>query len=426
MTPLATTRQRIDTPRVVTDALVDQTTRRVREILIAQALDEQLVSPDVPEARRDEILRAVLGQALRDVPEAALLPLIELDALQAAVTQDLVGFGPITPLLVEPTVTEIIVRGTQPVMVASNGVVHDTSIRFRSEQQLMDLCQRIARNAGRKIDFAQPICSSWLPDGSRAQIVVPPIAIGGASLTIRKHDQTHRTLDDLVHLDSMPAHVADFLARCVRARVNIVVGGATDTGKTTLLRSLAMLIPPEEYLVTIEDIDELQLYRSHPHVQALVARPPMDVDSRRGEITHTALVASALRMRPTRIIVGEVRGPEALDFLQAASTGHDGSVCTLHAGSPDEALSSRLPTMCAEAGTIPFAAIPSQIHLAVELYVQLGHTLAGGKVATGVYEVLLDLTHPETYSLRVVWEIVDPDTLHPPQQRVARRLEATQ
>jgi len=326
-----------------------------------------------------------------------------------------IGYGPITPLLADPSVTEIIVRGTHPVMIASNGLVRDTEIRFRSDTQLTLLCQRIANEAGRAVNFAEPICSAWLSDGSRAQIVLPPISQQGPCLTIRKHDTTHRRLNDLVANETMPAEVAEFLRQCVVARTNVVVAGATDTGKTTLLRSLAQCIPPEEYIITIEDIDELALDKSLPHVTALVTRPG-DVSN----VSHQDLLQSALRMRPTRIIVGEVRGAEALDFLQAASTGHDGSLCSLHAGSPEEALFSRLPLMCALAGRLPAETIRTQIALATELIVQMEHLSDGRKQLAGVYEILLDFYHPE--QPKVVPLYVHGSELSAPTGRVAQRL----
>jgi len=394
---------------------VDAVLADVRDWVIAQGVDAQLADQSADrDAKRRLVLQAFVAVAPRhrEVVQAAES---EQERIVGAITQDILGYGPLTPLLDDGEVTEIIARGTRPVLVASNGLVRETDIRFRSDEHLELLCQRIAREAGRGFNFSEPICAAWLHDGSRAQLVHSSISMQGTCLTVRKHDRTHRQLADLVENDTLPSTTAAFLEACVVSRANIVISGATDTGKTTLLRSLAQCIPSAEYVVTIEDIDELQLDRSLPHVEALVTRPG-DVSS----IDHQALLQSALRMRPTRIIVGEVRGAEALDFLQAASTGHDGSLCSLHAGSPEEALFSRLPMMCALAAKLPPETIRAQIALATELVVQMEHLSDGRKRLAGIYEVLVDFTDAEHPQIATLYRHGEP--LRAPTGRVAARL----
>src|SRR3954463_13649472 len=293
-----------------------------------------------------------------------------------------VGLGPLEPLLSDPSVDEIMVSGTAPVWVERRGRLEATAVRDEREADLRDAIEGILAPLGRRVDEAEPLCDARLPDGSRVNVVLPPLALDGPALTIRRFRSTGFSAEDLVAAGPLPAPLLDFLARAVAARCTILVCGGTGSGKTTTLNALSGFIPPGERVVTIEDSAELRL--AQPHVVRLEARPP-NLEGRR-EVTIRRLVRNALRMRPDRIVVGEVRGAEALDMLTALTTGHDGSLSTIHAGSPAEAL-RRLETLALMADLgLPHAAIREQVADAIDLVVCQARAGDGSRRVTSVAE----------------------------------------
>jgi len=287
--------------------------------------------------------------------------------LVAGIVDDTVGLGPLDSLLRDRGVTEVIANGPDRVYAERSGRLVRESVAFRDEEHLRQVIDRVVSSVGRRVDESSPMVDARLPDGSRVNAVLPPIALDGPLLTIRKFARAPFRVDDLVAAGSLTPAQADLLERCVRGRLNIVVSGGTGTGKTTLLNALAGFIDPAERIVTVEDAAELRL--PQPHVARLESRPP-NVEGR-GEVTLRALVRNALRMRPDRIVVGEVRGGEALDMLQAMNTGHDGSLTTVHASSPADAV-RRIETMALMAGLdLPHLAVREQVASAVDVIVHL-------------------------------------------------------
>jgi len=287
--------------------------------------------------------------------------------LVAGLVDDTVGLGPLDPLLRDRGVTEVIANGPGRVYAERSGRLVRESVAFRDEEHLRQVIDRVVSSVGRRVDESSPMVDGRLPDGSRVNAVLPPIALDGPLLTIRKFARAPFRVDDLVAAGSLTPTQADLLERCVRGRLNVVVSGGTGTGKTTLLNALAGFIDPAERIVTVEDAAELRL--PQPHVARLESRPP-NVEGR-GEVTLRALVRNALRMRPDRIVVGEVRGGEALDMLQAMNTGHDGSLTTVHASSPADAV-RRIETMALMAGLdLPHVAVHEQVASAVDVIVHL-------------------------------------------------------
>jgi pilus assembly protein CpaF len=381
------------------DAFVGQ----VQDRLLRDGKDS-LLGMTSDEAEREQQLELVMRTAEVIASQDASLATASATDVQELVlsaVNDIVGVGPIQPLLSDESITEIIVRWDSPVLVDRHNGVESAGISFRSPEQLRRVCERIARYAGRKVDTANPICDSWLLDGSRCHIILPPASPSGACLTIRKFDRQHRSLDDLVKIGSLSREMRDFLVDCVRAKVSILVSGATNSGKTTLLRALAMHIPNSEYLVTIEDTDELHLSQHNAHVTPLLYRPPSPTGS--GEITHRDLLKASLRMRPDRIIVGETRGSEALEYVQAIATGHDGGMSTVHAGSPDEAIMVRLPTMISSGGTISLQQAKVQVNMGIELIIQVG-SAQGKKTVKSISEVNYDLATADIATVSVLFE----------------------
>jgi pilus assembly protein CpaF len=314
-------------------------------------------------------LRLAVEAATLELVRQDRLPLApgELDRLVQAVVDDAVGLGPLDPLLHDPEVTEVIVNGPGRVWAERDGVLHEEQVTFDDERHLRHVIERIVGGVGRRIDESSPMVDARLPDGSRVNAVLPPLAVDGPLLTVRKFARGGLSLDRLVALASILKAQSALLEACVEARLNIVVSGGTGTGKTTLLNALAGLIDPRERIVTVEDAAELRL--PQPNVARLESRPP-NVEGK-GEVTVRALVRNALRMRPDRIVVGEVRGGEALDMLQALNTGHDGSLTTVHASSPADAI-RRIETMAMMAGTgIPHSAVREQVAAAVDVVVHL-------------------------------------------------------
>jgi pilus assembly protein CpaF len=331
-----------------------------------------------------ELQRLVVGE-LDSVLRADRAPLspAERQRLVDDISEDVLGYGPIERFLVDPEITEIMVNGTKPIYVERAGKLYATASRFHFDDQLRRVIERIVGNVGRRVDESSPMVDARLPDGSRVNAVVPPLAVDGPSLTIRKFSRDAYCTEDLIRMRTLTPQLAELLALCVVGKLNVLIAGGTGTGKTTLLNVLSSFIPEEERIVTIEDAVELQLHQDH--VVRLESRPP-NIEER-GEVTIRDLVRNSLRMRPDRILVGEVRGAEALDMLQAMNTGHEGSLSTLHANSPRDAL-ARLETMVLMAGVeLPSRAIREQIASAIDLVVQIARFRDGTRRVTHVTEV---------------------------------------
>ena len=308
----------------------------------------------------------------------------EQQELTVTLVDDMVGFGPLEPLLADETVNDIMVNGPQQVYVERKGKLELTDIRFRDNAHVMNIAQRIVTRVGRRVDETCPIADARLPDGSRVNIIAPPLAIDGCSISIRKFSKKSITLDVMIRQRNMAENLGKVLKIAAACRLNVVISGGTGSGKTTMLNAMSHLIDPAERVVTIEDAAELQLQQ--PHVVRLETRPPNLEGT--GEITMRDLVKNALRMRPDRIICGEVRGAEALDMLQAMNTGHDGSMCTLHANNPREAL-TRMENMIGMASVnLPSKAVRTQITGAVNLIVQIQRMRDGIRRVTHVTEVI--------------------------------------
>ncbi len=308
----------------------------------------------------------------------------EQEALLQDICNDVLGYGPLEPLLARDDIADIMVNGASRVFIEVNGKIELTSVRFRDNAQLMNICQRIVSQVGRRVDEASPICDARLPDGSRVNVIAPPLAIDGAALTIRKFKKDKLTIHDLVNWKSISPEGAQVLEVVGQARVNTLISGGTGSGKTTLLNCMTSFIDEDERVITCEDAAELQLQQ--PHVVRLETRPP-NLEGQ-GEVTMRDLVKNCLRMRPERIIVGEVRGPEAFDLLQAMNTGHDGSMGTLHANSPREAL-ARLESMITMGGYgLPSKTIRDMIVGSVNVIIQAARLRDGSRRITHVTEIL--------------------------------------
>lgn len=296
----------------------------------------------------------------------------------------MLGYGPLEPLLARDDIADIMVNGAGMTYIEVNGKVEATGIRFADNAQLMNICQRIVSQVGRRVDESSPICDARLPDGSRVNVIAPPLALDGPTLTIRKFKKDRFTLDQLVDFGSISPEGRELLSIVGRVRCNTVISGGTGSGKTTLLNCLTAFIDEEERVVTCEDSAELQLQQ--PHVVRLETRPP-NLEGE-GEITMRDLVKNCLRMRPDRIVVGEVRGPEAFDLLQAMNTGHDGSMGTLHSNSPRECL-SRIESMILMGGyNLPSKTIREMIVASIDVIVQASRMRDGSRKITHVTEVL--------------------------------------
>jgi pilus assembly protein CpaF len=318
--------------------------------------------------------RAALAARTRDLLRGEMLIAPgEVDRLVEAMLDDALGAGPLEPLMRDEEVTEVIVNGPADVYVERRGLLRREAVRFEDDAHLRHVIERIVSAVGRRVDESSPMVDARLPDGSRVNAVLPPVAIDGPLLTIRRFSSEGLSIEGLVSRGSLTADQAELLERCVVGRLNVVVSGGTGTGKTTLLNAMAAFIDRDERIVTVEDAAELRL--AQPHVARLETRPA-NVEGR-GAIELRALVRNALRMRPDRIVVGEVRGAEALDMLQAMNTGHDGSLTTVHASSPGDAL-RRIETMVLMAGLeLPHAAAREQVSAAVDVVVQLARSADG-------------------------------------------------
>ncbi len=333
------------------------------------------------ESAREEI-RDIVSEIVSI--KSVVMSIAEQEELLEDICNDVLGYGPLEPLLVRDDIADIMVNGAGMTYIEVNGKVEPTGIRFADNAQLMNICQRIVSQVGRRVDESSPICDARLPDGSRVNVIAPPLALDGPTLTIRKFKKDRFTLDQLVDFGSISPEGRDLLGIVGRVRCNTVISGGTGSGKTTLLNCLTAFIEEEERVVTCEDSAELQLQQ--PHVVRLETRPP-NLEGE-GEITMRDLVKNCLRMRPDRIVVGEVRGPEAFDLLQAMNTGHDGSMGTLHSNSPRECL-SRIESMILMGGyNLPSKTIREMIVASIDVIVQASRMRDGSRKITHITEVL--------------------------------------
>jgi pilus assembly protein CpaF len=349
---------------------------------LAVALRERLIE----RARSGDAGGAALDAEVRELVdrEAGSLPPGERESLCRRVLLLATGLGPLEPLLSDPSVDEVMVNGPRDVYVERAGRVERAGVEFAGEAELMHAIERVLAPLGRRVDEASPLCDARLGDGSRVNVVIPPLSLSGPCLTVRRFRREGFSLRQLVEGGTMPGELAEFLALCVAARASVLVSGGTGSGKTTTLNALSGAIPGEERIVTIEDAAELRLRQRH--VVRLEARPA-NLEGR-GEVTIRRLVVNALRMRPDRIVVGEVRGGEALDMLQALNTGHDGSLSTVHANSPADAL-RRIETLALMAGVgLPHAAVRDQVASALDVVVHQARLPDGARVVESVSEVL--------------------------------------
>jgi pilus assembly protein CpaF len=356
----------------------------IRQAAQAEAVHElgqALSEGDVPEDELHEKVTKAVDLALAE----AGTPLSSTDRarLVREITNNILGYGPIEPFLADPDVTEVMVNNHHTVYVERRGLIEETEVRFGSERHLLQVIDRIVAQTGRRIDESSPMVDARLPDGSRVNAIIPPLAITGPSLTIRKFSREPLTMDDLVAFGSLSHQAAAFLEACVEGKLNVLISGGTGTGKTTLLNVLSSFIPERERIITIEDAAELKL--AQRHVISLEARPA-NIEGK-GAITIRDLVRNALRMRPDRIVVGECRGGEAVDMLQAMNTGHDGSLTTIHANTPRDAL-ARTETLVLTAGfDLPLKAIRDQIASAFDLIIQVNRLVDGRRRITHITEV---------------------------------------
>jgi len=335
---------------------------------------------DLQAARRE--VGGVVSEIL--AAKRAVLSSTEQAELTEEICNDVLGYGPLEPLLARDDISDIMVNGTDLIYIEVGGKVVQTNIRFRDNEQLLNICQRIVSRVGRRLDESSPICDARLPDGSRVNAIIPPLAIDGPSLTIRRFKKDKLSLDQLVEFGSITPEGAEILKIIGRVRCNVLISGGTGSGKTTLLNCLTKYVASDERIVTCEDSAELQLQQ--PHVVRLETRPA-NVEGT-GEVTMRDLVKNCLRMRPERIIVGEVRGPEAFDLLQAMNTGHDGSMGTLHANNPREAL-SRLGSMITMGGfDLPSQTILQMSVSSIDVIIQAARLRDGSRRITHITEVL--------------------------------------
>ena len=353
---------------------------RVQDVLFAE-LGNRIFDPTLGV----EQLQGLVIERLEELLSEAQIPLSaqERGELVTQLTEDILGYGPIQQFLEDPDVTEVMVNSTEQIYVERSGQIEETGRRFVSIEHVRRVIDRIVSEVGRRIDEASPMVDARLPDGSRVNAIVPPLAVDGPMLTIRKFSAVPFRVDDLIGFRTLTPRLAGFLDAAVAARTSVLVSGGTGSGKTTLLNVLSGFVPDNERLITIEDAVELRLRQRH--VIRLESRPP-NIEGK-GEVAIRDLVKNALRMRPDRIIVGEVRGAEALDMLQAMNTGHEGSLTTLHANSPRDAL-ARLETMVLMAGMeLPLQAIREQVASAIHLVVHVSRLADGSRRITHVTEV---------------------------------------
>jgi pilus assembly protein CpaF len=337
----------------------------------------QTLTPEQVHAEVSRLAEAVLAQ------EAMPLSVSERDRLVSDVQHELFGLGPLEPLLKDPTISDILVNKHDTIYIERRGKIERTNVTFKDDEHLMRVIERIVSSVGRRIDESSPMVDARLQDGSRVNAIIPPLAIDGPVVSIRRFGSDPLKMAMLIEYKALTKDIADMLQMVVHARLNVLISGGTGAGKTTLLNALSAFIPENERIVTIEDSAELQLQQ--PHTVRLETRPP-NIEGR-GEVTQRDLVKNALRMRPDRIVIGEVRGGEAIDMLQAMNTGHDGSLTTVHANTPRDAL-SRLETMIQMTGMrLSDRAMRQQIAAAINLVVQVARMSDGSRRVTSISEI---------------------------------------
>jgi pilus assembly protein CpaF len=349
--------------------------------VLIDTIDLTQLSKLNPDEARDEI-REIVSEilAIRNV----VMSILEQEELVKDICNDVLGYGPLEPLLARDEISDIMVNSCDTTYIEVKGKVHPSNVRFADNGQLMNICQRIVSQVGRRVDESSPICDARLPDGSRVNVIVPPLALEGPTLTIRKFKRDRLTLDQLVELGSISPEGRTLLAVIGRVRCNVIISGGTGSGKTTLLNCMTAHIDNDERIITCEDAAELQLQQ--PHVVRLETRPP-NLEGQ-GEVTMRDLVKNCLRMRPDRIIVGEARGPEAFEILQAMNTGHDGSMSTIHSNSPRECI-SRMESMILMGGyDLPAKIIREMIVSSVDVIVQAARLRDGSRRITHVTDVV--------------------------------------
>jgi pilus assembly protein CpaF len=376
-----------DRPRVELAAAIRQAraTRESPAQLIHEAVLNR-IDPALAVRMNEADLRLRVSQLVQEIAAEKRLLLNQQEQQQIAreLVDDMIGQGPLEPLLHDPTVSDILVNGPRQVYVERKGKLVLTDVQFRNDAHVVRLAQRVATLVGRRVDQASPMLDARLPDGSRVNVIIPPLSLKGPCISIRKFSRSFMDFDSLVSLKSASPEMAKALGIAARCRLNILISGGTGSGKTTLLNALSKSVSPDERIVTIEDIAELQLQQ--PHVIQLESRPA-NVEGE-GQITLRDLVKNSLRMRPDRIIVGEVRGPEAFDMLQAMNTGHNGSMSTVHANSARDAM-ARVESMVLTADlNLPSRAIRSQIVSALDIVVQIARMRDGTRRITDVSEVV--------------------------------------
>ena len=348
---------------------------------VIQELGPRLYNQSLPETELRRVVRAKIEEAL--IAEHTPMPRAERQEMVDELMAEVLGYGPIEEFLRDPTITEVMVNSYRDIYIERGGKLFHTDKRFRDDGHFNRIIQKIVGQVGRRVDESSPYVDARLPDGSRVNVILPPVSVRGAALTIRKFSAEPFTADDLIGFQTLTKRASDFLEACVRGRLNILVSGGTGTGKTTTLNVISNYIPKDERVVTIEDAAELKLW--HEHLVSLEYRPP-NIEGK-GEVTIRDLVRNALRMRPDRIIVGEIRGGEALDMLQAMNTGHDGSLSTVHANSPRDVL-SRVETMVLMAGIdLPVRAVREQVSRAIHLIVHQGRLPDGSRRITHITEI---------------------------------------
>jgi pilus assembly protein CpaF len=385
---------------------------RVHHNVIA-TLGAELFKQEANQDLSERVLRAVTEQLTLD---RTPLTRDERRRLVREITDDILGYGPLEPFLRDDSVTEVMVNAHDRIYVERHGKLERTPATFVDNAHLMRIIDKIVSQVGRRVDESSPMVDARLPDGSRVNAIIPPLALRGPTLTVRKFSRDPYTMSDLIGFGTITGKAAQFISACVRGKLNILISGGTGTGKTTTLNALSAFVPNDERIVTIEDAAELQLQQEH--VIVLESRPP-NIEGQ-GEVRIRELVRNALRMRPDRIIVGEVRGAETLDMLQAMNTGHEGSLTTIHANSPRDAL-SRLETLVLTAGVdLPLRAIREQISSAFDLLIQISRLVDGSRRVTHITEVLR--MESDVITLQDIFMARPPDEEHNPSGGRARLL----
>lgn len=363
----------------IQDDRIEQLSQHFKGRLLRETDLEKLTK--MPSSELRVTLDRLVGRYLAD--EQVVITQQDRERLISKIIDESVGYGPLEPLLEDDEITEITVNGPFEVYYEKKGILHKTDVQFRDEEALRHVIDRIVAPLGRRIDVSSPLVDARLPDGSRVNAVIPPVSLKGSLVSIRKFRKDPITLEDLINFDSLTDEMAQFLTSLVKSKLNIIISGGTGSGKTTLLNALACFIPENERIVTIEDMAELRI--PHGHVAGMEARPA-NVEGK-GEITIRQLVRNALRMRPDRIIVGEVRGAEAFDMLQAMNTGHEGSLTTVHANSPKDAL-SRLEGMVMMSGMdLPSSIIRQYLVGAIDVIVQIARLPDGQRKMIAISEM---------------------------------------